>query len=176
MNQEIQSLPQNASPLVVQFQHNLWANLRLLDACADLKEGQLLATAVGTYGDIYDTLNHILRAEMRYTYHLNGRPQGTPLEMENEPDLAQMRLYAQQSGESLIAIAARTTPSDLIHLEWDNLRWPIPVGFLQAQSLTHSTEHRAHVMTIMTQLGLQPPDLSGWAFIEATVQPTPVGQ
>ena len=172
MSQTIQSDSNN--PLVIQFQHNLWANLRLLDACAELDETQLAATAVGTFGDIYKTLNHIIRAELRYTYHLTGRPQGIPLEMEDDPDVAALRVYAQQTGESLIAIAAGTTPSDLVHLEWDNLRWPIPAGFLQAQALTHSTEHRVHVTTIMTQLGVEPPDLSGWAYIEDTVQPTPV--
>jgi uncharacterized damage-inducible protein DinB len=36
------------------------------------------------------------------------------------------------------------------------------------QALTHSTEHRTQIATIITQLGLQPPDMSGWMFMEQT--------
>ena len=36
------------------------------------------------------------------------------------------------------------------------------------QAINHATEHRAHVMTALTQAGVQPPDLDGWAYGEAT--------
>ena len=47
--------PEGETALVTLFRHNLWANLGLIDACATLDEAQLAATAVGTYGTIYDT-------------------------------------------------------------------------------------------------------------------------
>ena len=30
----------------------------------------------------------------------------------------------------------------------------------------HATEHRAQIMAILTQLGVEPRDLSGWAYFE----------
>lgn len=45
------------------FKHNLWGNLRLLDACEKLSDEQLDATSPGTYGSIRDTLVHIASGE-----------------------------------------------------------------------------------------------------------------
>ena len=47
---------QLSDPLTVAFQHNLWANLYLLDACKELTEEQLATDLHGTYGSIRDTL------------------------------------------------------------------------------------------------------------------------
>ena len=33
------------------------------------------------------------------------------------------------------------------------------------QAVTHSTEHRTHIATIITQLGREPPDMSGWQYM-----------
>ena len=38
------------------FQYNLWANLRLLDACTHLSDAQLDATTKGTFGSVRETL------------------------------------------------------------------------------------------------------------------------
>lgn len=35
-----------------------------------------------------------------------------------------------------------------------------------AQALNHSTEHRAHICTILTTLGVEPPALDGWTWGE----------
>ena len=44
------------------FRHNLWANLRLLEVCTALSDEQLHASAVGGFGSINDTWQHIVRA------------------------------------------------------------------------------------------------------------------
>ena len=41
------------------FQYTLWANLRLLDACAHLSDAQLDATTRGTFGSVRETLLHL---------------------------------------------------------------------------------------------------------------------
>jgi uncharacterized damage-inducible protein DinB len=38
---------------------------------------------------------------------------------------------------------------------------------LLTQAINHSTEHRAQIATILTQQGIEPPDMSGWAYMEA---------
>ena len=49
------------SLLVMFYEHNTWANLRLLDFCAGLSDEQLDASAPGTFGRVRDTLVHIVR-------------------------------------------------------------------------------------------------------------------
>lgn len=154
-------------PLVELFRHNLWANLRLLEACADLDEQQLAATATGTYGSIYDTLTHILRSEQGYLRRLSGKQPENPLRREDHPDFDALRLHAQHSGEGLIEIAATISPDDVWQVEWhDDRVLPVTGGMLLTQAITHGTEHRAQVMTILTQQGIEPPDLSAWYYVE----------
>ena len=55
------------------FEHNLWANMRMLEVCADLPDAILDATVQGTAGSIRETLMHIAGAEQRYAMRLSGR-------------------------------------------------------------------------------------------------------
>ena len=54
------------------FTYNLWANLRLLDACAYLSDAQLDATTKGTFGSVRETLMHLFAAEEGYAQALTG--------------------------------------------------------------------------------------------------------
>lgn len=165
------------TPLVVLFRHNLWANLRLMDACLVLDAAQLSETAGGTYGTIYDTLHHIARAEQSYLIILTGRQPETRLRFDRATNMAEIREQARLAGEGMIAYAARVAPSDVGYSDDDedeNLVWPIPAGMLLTQVINHATEHRAQIMTILTQQGIEPPDLSGWAFMDNTVTVTPM--
>lgn len=164
--------PEGDLPLVALFRHNLWANLRLLDACAALDEQQLEATTPGTFGTVYRTLRHIVGAELSYLRRLSGRQPELPLQREDNPDVTALRAYARFSGEGLIDVAARTGPADILQVEWDNGKiWSVPASLLLAQALNHASEHRSQVMTILTLLGIEPPDLSGWMYIEEHVTP-----
>src|SRR5262245_64201814 len=65
------------------FSHNLWANLRLLERCAELTSEQLDATISGAFGSIRDTLQHIVTAEQSYFSRIStgqrfDRPEDAP--------------------------------------------------------------------------------------------------
>jgi uncharacterized damage-inducible protein DinB len=157
--------------LVALFRHNLWANLRLLDACTALDEQQLAATTSGTFGTIYNTLRHIVGAENSYLSRLTG--QAVPFNRDDTPDLATLRRYALHAGEGLIKVAAQVTPSDVVHLEREGQSWSVPASLILTQAINHATEHRAQIMTILTQQGIQPPDLSGWSYMVEHIPPEP---
>jgi len=166
---EIEPLPGDA-PLVALFRHNLWANVTLLEFCAALDETGLAATAVGTYGAIYDTLHHVTRAEQWYLFLLTGREPERRLDRNDRPDVATLRELARQSGVAMIDVAAAATADDVRILEEGGKRWPFPAGMILTQVINHATEHRAQVMTILTQLGVEPPELSGWAYGDPRVE------
>jgi uncharacterized damage-inducible protein DinB len=76
-------------------QHNLWANLRLLGACAKLTDEQLDASAPGTYGRIRDTLVHLFRAEERFVARRTDQPPVSPLVLGEFPGIETLRAYAR---------------------------------------------------------------------------------
>lgn len=176
MNQQTQ-FHQNQSekdnPLVDLFRHNLWANLRLLNDCAALDDQQLAATTAGTYGSIYDTLKHFVASEQGYLNLLTFKKQGVPLGWEDKPTLAALHTYAQRSGRGLIGAAVATAPSDVVRIKWHDGQYRlVPSSHILTQAINHATEHRSQVMTILTQQGIEPPDLSGWFYTEEHISPS----
>src|SRR3972149_7552066 len=158
--------------LIELFKHNPWANLRLLDACAGLNDEQLDAKAPGTYGRLRDTLLHILACEEIYVNLLAGRePVHTLGADQGFPSFQELRQRARTSGEALIEMAARIDPSDVLRgtwrikpRAWRDKPFAIQAAIPLVQAINHGTEHRAHATTILTQLGIRPPQLDAWGY------------
>ena len=156
-----------ATILVELFRHNLWANQRLLDVCAGLDDEHLDASAVGTYGRLRDTLVHLLATEERYVARLTDRqPERALSERDGFPGFAELRERARRSGEGLIEVAARTRATRVLRGTWRGQPYAMPVAVPLIQAINHATEHRAHVVTILSQQGIEPPQLDGWAYGE----------
>ena len=80
-----------------------------------------------------------------------------PMEPSNL-DVVQLRERSLRSGGRLIAIAKRFETGDRYPVEWDDGNtYSIPAEIYLAQAITHATEHRSQVATILTQQGIEPP-------------------
>jgi uncharacterized damage-inducible protein DinB len=155
------------SPLAELFLHNLWANQQLLRACQGLSDEQLGAGAEGTYGSIRDTLLHIVSGEEDYLGVLTGEPIAQSIYQNPPATVAALRERAATIGEALARAATRVGQDETFPRSYQGRIYSLPAPRFLVQVLTHSTEHRTHVTTIQTQLGIEPPDLSGWAYIMA---------
>lgn len=155
--------------LVDFYKHNLWANLRLLDACAQLSDEQLGASAPGTYGSIRDTLAHLFHAEASYLARLPGFQPRSRLSLDEYPGIGALREHARRSGEGLIAAATSLDPAHILR-ETDDHGKPYEMAAIMPlmQAIHHAAEHRCHIATVLGQIGIQPPDLSVWAYDEET--------
>jgi uncharacterized damage-inducible protein DinB len=149
------------------IRYNNWANQQLLQACQNLSEDQLATTIPGAYGTIRDTLAHIIRAETYYLSLLTGSYPQPPFKWEDRPNLAEMTAYARQVGAALVEMAQRVRPTDLIVEEDDDEQFHYQSLAVFIQIINHGIEHRTNVTTILNQ-GLQtPPDVDGWAYLNA---------
>jgi uncharacterized damage-inducible protein DinB len=156
--------------LTTLFCHNLWANTRILERCAGLTDEQLDATIVGAYGSIRDTLQHITTAERSYIARIStGRPYRRP---EGAPPLtvAEMTESVRTSGAGLIEWASQVQAGDTVQIDRDGAPRDVPKTILLTQAINHATEHRAQIMAILTQLGIQPPNLDGWSYYAELAQ------
>ena len=151
--------------LATLFRHNRWANLRLLDTCAGLSDGQWQTGTSGTYGSVRDTLVHLLAAEQRYVTLLAGtQPPLLVSEREPFPGIDHLRTSAAWSGDALVAAAAEAAPDRILRGERRGERYELPVAVPLIQAINHATEHRAHIVTILSQQGIEPPEIDGWTF------------
>jgi uncharacterized damage-inducible protein DinB len=152
--------------LTTLFSHNLWANLRLLERCAELTPEQLEATIPGAFGSIHDTLQHIVTAEQSYFSRIStGQPHRRPADAP-PLTIAEMMESVRTTGLGLIEWAPKVQAGDTVQLDWEGAPLDVPKAIILTQVINHATEHRAQVMAIMTQLGIQPPDLQSWAYFD----------
>lgn len=152
------------------FRYHLWANLRLLDACAQLTAAQLDATMQGTFGSVRETLMHLLTSEEGYTRAVTGKAPSTPAleELTSLPDFDELRQRAKRTGEALIGFVERAEPQDLntiLHLDAGTYDAPVIVVVIQA--LDHAIDHRSQIATLLSQQGIELPALDSWAYNDA---------
>jgi uncharacterized damage-inducible protein DinB len=149
------------------YKYNLWANLRLLDACARLTNEQLDATMVGTFGSIRETLMHMLSSEEGYAGHFTGTyPQPRLHELPAFPGFDELRRRAEQSGKSLITISEQHDLSEVRHL--DNGTYDALGINVMIQVINHGIDHRSQIATLLAQQGIEAPGLDGWDYNDAT--------
>ena len=158
--------------LTTLYRHNRWANERLLERCAGLSDEQLDATLLGTFGSIRDTLQHIVIAERSYLSRIStGQPYRYPKDAA-PLTLVEMTEWARTSGAGLIEWAPKVQAGDTVQVDWEGAPRAVPKTILLTQAINHATEHRAQVMAILTQLGIEPPELDAWSYFDEMEPPT----
>src|SRR5215213_6082096 len=95
----------DTSVLRTLFAHNAWANLKLLDFCERLSDEQLDATAIGCFGTIRDTLQHIVGAEVSYVERVNGKLPPKPLSRDQVPGFELLKDTVRWAGDELLQLA-----------------------------------------------------------------------
>ncbi len=152
------------------FEHNLWSNLQILDACEQLSASQLEASLPGHYGDIKTTLLHIFSSEPGYLAAVTGQPRVSELSPEADlpdhgfPGFEALNVSARASGEGFIAAASRMTDDEIITGERRGEPFSMPAFVFFTQAINHATEHRAEIKAIMTQEGITPPEIDAWDY------------
>lgn len=149
------------------FDHNAWATLKLIDACAALSPEQLEMSAPGTYGSVIATLRHIIAADSGYLVLF--RPDDVSLiddDAEAALSLDDMRRIMQMNRPIWADFLAGDLDADA---DWvrhrpDGTDSHAPLGLRLAQVVHHGTDHRSQVCTILTVLGTEPPEIDIWAF------------
>jgi uncharacterized damage-inducible protein DinB len=152
--------------LTTLYSHNLWANLLLLEHCTRLTPEQLDARIPGSFGSIYETLQHFVTSEQSYFSRIStGKPYGRP---DDAPPMTmdEMAASLRATGQGLIEWASRVSADDTVEVNWDGTPRDVPKTILLTQVINHATEHREQIKAIMTELGIEPPDLQGWAYFD----------
>ena len=155
------------SPLFDPLRHNAWATRQLLAFCRGLDPSQLDATATGTYGSILATLQHLIGAEHRYRKRLAGEPGAWAREPEETDDLVELTSMAEDMAAYWDSVLEGDFDPDRV-IAWTSAdsgaRTEVAAGMLIAQLLNHGNEHRSQVCTVLTEIGIEPPELDGWSY------------
>ena len=151
--------------LVKLFEHNHWANEKMIQACSALSDEQLDAEPQSaTKGSIRSTLSHLVSAQRGYlallTLPVEERPT-TP------PAYGELQESARSSAEGLLALVRDEPnfPKDRLQTRDE---YYVEPWVVMVQIINHATEHREQINSMLSALGVTPPDLDGWSYGEAT--------
>jgi uncharacterized damage-inducible protein DinB len=161
----------NEHTLLKLFEHNNWANLQIVRACSALTDEQLDAEPQSaTKGSIRRTLTHLVTSQRGYlallTQPAEERPT-TPLAFNELEESARM------SGAGLLALLG-----DQSSFPKDRLRttdgYYVEPWVVMVQIINHATEHREQIKSMLSALGMTPPNIDGWDYGEFTNTLVPI--
>lgn len=162
----------NENVLEKLIEHNNWANLCIIKACSVLSDEQLDAEPqTVTKGSIRLTLLHLVSSQRGYLALLT-----LPVEVRRlaPPALTDLQESAHISGEGLLALA-RDWPkqSNETQLQTTDGYFVAP-WVVMLQVINHATEHREQIKSMLSSLGVTPPEIDGWSYGEATQTLVPI--
>jgi uncharacterized damage-inducible protein DinB len=161
--------------LVKLFEHNNWANMQIIQACSALSDEQLDAEPQSaTQGSIRSTLIHLVSSQHGYLRTLT-----LPVEERLhriEPAFEDLQESARVSGEGLLRLLreeAGRFPADRLQTR-DGFH--VQPWVLIVQIINHATEHREQIKSMLSALGVMPPNIDGWDYGEVTKALVPISK
>jgi uncharacterized damage-inducible protein DinB len=155
----------SGSMLDAAFAHHVWATLRVIDACRDLRAEQLETHAPGTRGPILDTLRHVVDSDAFDLFILtNDRAYAIETARMS---LADVRAAMERNGAGWAQLISGPLDPEAVVREVDEhdgfQRWA-PIGYRLAGTLDHGTDHRSQICTALTTIGVTPPKIDVFTF------------
>ena len=152
--------------IVKLFEHNNWANQKIIQICSTLSDEQLDAEPQSvTKGTIRRTLVHLVSSQQSYLRTLT-----LPLEERRASvtvEYAELQESLSMSGEGLLAIARDEQKPFESQLQTRD-GYLVEPWVLMVQIINHASEHREQICSMLNALGITPPDMDGWSYGEAT--------
>jgi uncharacterized damage-inducible protein DinB len=159
------------------FEHNNWANLQIIQVCLSLSDEQLDAEPQSaTQGTIRSTLFHLVTSQRSYL-RLLTLPLEERLERVSAPPFAELQKIVSISGEALLALAQDEvmTASMKAHIRTRDGFFVEP-WVIMIQIINHATEHREQIKSMLSSMGVTPPNIDGWEYGEFTNALIPIGK
>lgn len=149
--------------LVQLIEHNNWANLQILDACAALQEEQLdFQPQSAVRGTIRETLQHLVLSQEDYASMLITFDH--PPEREITLTFSELREVITISGKELVALVKSSSNGLLESQIQLSDGYRVEPWVFIVQVINHATEHREQIKSIMTALEIEPPRIDGWMY------------
>ncbi|MGI8916414.1 MAG: DinB family protein [Chloroflexota bacterium] len=142
--------------LQLMFQHNEWANRRVMDVVARFDPALLSAVAMGTSGSIDQTIKHLVGVEDIYLLTITGRDFSAfgSQEAYFGHDLDWFRARVEALGPAYSALLDaeddRLLERPLV-IPWINAPLTVREGLIQV--LAHSAQHRAQILSTLGDRG-----------------------
>jgi uncharacterized damage-inducible protein DinB len=159
----------NKQDIQLLYKYNTWANIRILDAAANVTEDQFLAPASFPHGGLRGTLTHALFAEWIWRTRWQGESPAYRLKPEDFPTFELLRARWAEDEKLLMAFVDDLTDEKLNSTfnykttkgePFQRILWQA-----MAHVVNHGTQHRSEAAAMLTELDHSPGDIDLILFI-----------
>jgi uncharacterized damage-inducible protein DinB len=138
--------------------YTLWADRVCLEAAREVPLEALTRDAGVSFGSLLGTLSHILRSQRRWLARLTGQAAPQP---DDFPDLGALAAGWSETAAQLEFFLASLTEDQLAaEITWEDTEIGAvtrPLWQPVSHMVNHSTYHRGQAVSLLRQLGHQPP-------------------
>ena len=140
--------------------YTIWADRTCLDAVRGVDPEALTRDAGVSFGSLLGTLCHILGSQRRWLARFTGQQAtaGDP----DFPDLDSLAAaWSETAAELEFFLASLTAEQLAAEITWVDSEGPVytrPLWQPVCHMVNHSTYHRGQVVSLMRQLGYEPPE------------------
>jgi uncharacterized damage-inducible protein DinB len=127
-----------------------------------------------TKGSIRLTLWHLVASQQGYLSLLTGME--PHFNWQAPPAFAELQKAASITGDGLLALARDGSSKRLKTQLQTKDGYLVEPWVVMVQAINHVTEHREQISSMLSSLGVTPPDLDDWTHGEVTNALTPVSR
>lgn len=155
-------------PLAEMLRYNRWATLTLIEACRGLSDEQLDARLPAVSGTVRQLLTHVVGGQQTFALRTQGRQHEGELSRNSPwPGFDRLLELATLSSDELVAVAESLDQHEDVDLPWMGKVYRFPKSFFLVHAVEHGVEHRTEIKVALASLGIETPDLDGWAYAAA---------
>lgn len=159
----------NKQDILLLYQYNNWANIRILNAAAQASSDQFLAEASYPHGGLRSTLTHALFAEWIWRTRWMGESPEYRLKPEDFPTFASLRERWDEEEKALSGFVNGLSDEKLNStFQYKNTHGDVNENILwqaMAHVVNHGTQHRSETAAMLTELGFSPGDIDLIVFL-----------
>ena len=150
--------------------YNRWANRRVYDAAAKLRESDYRADRGAFFGSLHATFNHILVADRIWLWRITGEGEAPDnLDAILYDDRDTLKAARDNEDARFVALIARLDDegiaAPLTFRSMKGIPTMQPLGIVLAHVFNHQTHHRGQVHALLTGLGVEGPVLDLVAYV-----------
>ncbi len=150
---------------------NAWVMENTLEASRRLPPQELSGERRGSYGSILATLAHVVGAHQVWSARLDGSSPATLPGAAEMPTLDDVGAAFRKVSSEYRARVARLTPEEagriVSYRTTAGTAEQHPVGEILLHVSLHTSNHLAQVATLLTQAGVEPPQVDYMAWVRA---------
>ena len=139
---------------------NRWANQRFFEALSQLPAEQYARDLRSSHGGIHGTLAHVIGAEKAWLCRWLRQPDTAAVDLRHISSLADLRAYWERLCAEMQAFLGTLNEQKLqeaLTTTTQTGTYTSPYWQMLQHVVDHSSYHRGQLVTMLRQLGVQPP-------------------